>query len=889
MRFEMPETIPMKREFVLMFFESCFPEEGNTTYVKRCDEIWERYIKPNFDVQGDIRVGSDMHRLMVEMARNYQRICNEVDGKTEELPIPYFIETAMEWKGYDYDGLERTFISENNSVDGWIRAKGACKDGFIKNKQMAVALFFTYLMFCSTDQKRNQKVATHIFTECMKLLGMTDIEPDVAEKLFNFSWQESGDKENYYTNRVTHSFDTLKNPALVLFGTTVLVLTTLVEKYNSYPEKRENYKKIIRALQNLFKRTFATQLQSATTFEAMEYELFKSVIYFEPRAKVGASSRYYPQDVFVMPKFYDFDTGAEGETPVDAFARGLDGSSQLIVAKTGYGKSIYLQSLVLCLLHKRYLNEFKNEGSARTEMPSEQESALGKLATCMSVPENMHVISVPARMYTECYKRRGEYADLTEDFVGMYLTYMWTKLPSAKQDTLSLKLGGAAREEHLKVLSNYVRSLAGQGRLLLVLDSFDEVPAGSMRTSYINALRNFCNRYCRVPQGNGTGSAHILISSRQMSDDTMRLLKAPFQNTLDMSYQCTVFGISPLQDSQREEFVTRWLRTFRSQDNQGTKPRQILDLIANNHYYEAYADNPYMLSVMCQSHAKGVSEIATEFIKTLIQRMQHNGMMAADGNTDMNVLFNSVLEHIEKYINEIALTTVMNDTPYITQSDLQLKFTAAAESMIIPGKEVSQETIRQVVQNLHELFVMQAGIIVPADERDQDYQFINDQIRFELAAKCLAESVDRCLPDYEKLSKLLATLPNCDVYAEMMVRLLCFSPKDQSKPINWMANELLLHHLVTKDYDTDDQGMALDSAMLDLVYGLYGMNIMNRKVPGRQHEAKLRGLQRLVLRRLVTSPYFSHLVVDMQAFLATDACDRNKDRMVLPVERVYND
>ena len=116
----------------------------------------------------------------------------------------------------------------------------------------------------------------------------------------------------------------------------------------------------------------------------------------------------------------------------------------------------------------------------------------------------------------------------------------------------------------------------------------------------------------------------------------------------------------------------------------------------------------------------------------------------------------------------------------------------------------------------------------------------------------------------------------------MMVRLLCVSPRDQSKPINWAANEILLYHLVTHDFETDEQGIALDHALLDLVYGLYGMNIMNRKVPGKQHEARLRGLQRLVLRRLITSPYFTHVVTDIGSFLATDACVKNSGRLTLP-------
>ncbi len=256
--------------------------------------------------------------------------------------------------------------------------------------------------------------------------------------------------------------------------------------------------------------------------------------------------------------------------------------------------------------------------------------------------------------------------------------------------------------------------------------------------------------------------------------------------------------------------------------------------------------------------------------------------MESDGNTDMSVLFNSVLEHIEKQIWEIAKETVFQNDPYITQNHLRNKFKNAVQGMIVQGQVVEENTIDQVVENLHELFVMQAGIIVPADERDQDYQFINDQIRYELAAKSLSDDLCKLLPDFDKVNRLLNSITDYEAYVEMMVRLLCVSPKDQSKPINWTANEILLYHLVTHDFETDEQGIALDHALLDLVYGLYGINVMNRKVPGKQNEGRLRGMQRLVLRRLVTSPYFRHVVPNMEDFLTTDAFVKNSERLYMP-------
>ncbi len=618
MRFTMPAVMPTKREFVLTFFQARFPEVTNGSYTRLCADALGLNMCQNYD-GNNLRVGSDMYRLMAEMVRNYQNIYNQVySPKKKADTLSDFVAVTMNWMGYQYDDLLKTFASENGSISGWLRGEGS--EGFINNKHLAVALFFTYLMFTDTNQSRMQETAKIAFTECLERLGITDIDPDVAKRLFTFDWNDNGCEDTFHGK--AQPFITLNCPGIVLFGTTVLVLTTLVEKYNKYKDtdKRKGYEAVITALQHLFKTTFANELHAATTFDTLEYALFKSVMFFEPRAKVGASIRYYPQDVFVMPEFSDFETGAKVGAPIDGFAAGRHGSNQLIVAKTGYGKSIYLQSLTLCSLHKRYLSEFKAETPGG--LPEAQENELYRLSKSMHVPDDLHVISVPAKVYTACYKKGEEYAPYIEDFVGMYLMYMWSCLTPERQDALVLKLSGVDREKNMDALKSYLRSLASNGQLVLVLDSFDEVPAGNMRTSYIKALQKFCREFCKVSGDMGTGSAHILISSRQMSEATMKRLQTPFQNPLDQSYQCRVWGIDPLSDTQREEFVTRWLRVFKNQENQSTKPAELLALIENNHYYSAYADNPYMLSVMCQSHTRGVSDIASEFINTLIQRMK---------------------------------------------------------------------------------------------------------------------------------------------------------------------------------------------------------------------------------------------------------------------------
>ena len=73
-------------------------------------------------------------------------------------------------------------------------------------------------------------------------------------------------------------------------------------------------------------------------------------------------------------------------------------------------------------------------------------------------------------------------------------------------------------------LRAHLSALAREGRLLLILDSLDEIPRGGMRQAYLEALERFVAAYC----GEGVG-AHVLICCREMSPETMRQVIARAQ------------------------------------------------------------------------------------------------------------------------------------------------------------------------------------------------------------------------------------------------------------------------------------------------------------------------------------------------------------------------
>lgn len=808
MKYTVPKGMPSRSVFLTEFLDAIFPDldvtklkKGPYAYTAACADASEELGIPyrdEIELGEAVDVNSNIFRLMYEL--------NVVSKEVFNKESPFI--TEEEYK--HYTGTLFSFCSQTNgSIKGWLKQTS---DSNRINKSFDCALFFSYLLL-SRDACKESRI--DFFEKCLSYVGISDIERPVSNKLFGFDWDELGKKGIIGGKEFTR----LNNRALILFSSTVLAI---MEMIGTYSVDRDGDK--IARLHSMFETLFENECNVSKMFDVAEQALLSSNKFFEPRS-IQTAKKLYPQDFFVLPRFYHNDEDVD--SPITEIKNAQKSKRVLVMAKTGLGKSAFLQIATLCVLKKHY------------EMDAGNQEKLDAFASKLDIPTDMFVISVPARMFSFCYKDE-RYKEWTSDFVSLFFNSMW-KL-SAGFNFYSTQ-NSQRFSDHIKAsntnndfsvteeLTDYIYELAREGKLLLVLDSFDEISSGEMRNAYLKALAAFYDKYCCFMESGETG-AHVIVSSREMSPSTMRSL----EHALELDHNSEIFGIKPLCQEQRRELVYKWNRFANINDDDSA---EILEQIERNHYYLDYSINPYMLSVVCFYFGHDLGSITQRFITYLIDRMLKN-------NRTADPVIQDVLMNISKILQDIAGETITSDNPHFSRQKLDRYLTK-----LIDKTELQDSDVEQYIDRLHEIFVTEVGLIVPADGDDSDYQFINNQIRFELAAK----GIQRALENDERAiiyrDVIFPSIDKLDEYVGLLVPLLCDINLE-----NVQLAELLVSDLALYDFKEESQNKLLVRTMMDLILNRYGGNILTAANPGDKDAKYVRRAQRTTLIRLFTSSAF---------------------------------
>lgn len=804
MKFSIPEQMPCRSDFLVMFFDAIFPdlEALNCTktgygYTSACEQAARETGLLSSDLEDNrLEEDSNIFRLMFEIARNSEIIFNKSPSLIADKAYEYYSQTLFSF-------CDQT----SGSLKGWLKQTGSNNR---INKSYDAALFFTFLLLsrkaCSSKRK-------DFFVKCLENVGITDIEDAVSYKLFNFDWEELGEQGTIGER----TFTRLANKASILLGTVVL---TIFEMIGTYSVERDTAK--LDKLHGIFKQLFERDVQASKAMERAELAFFNSNKFFEPRS-IQTAKKLYPQDFFVLPEF-ECD-GQKDIMPLTLIKSANKSRRLLIVAKTGLGKSAFLQMASLCMLSDHFGANEKN-------------ASIQKISKQIDAPKDMYIISVPARMFSFCYKDE-RYQEWTTDFISLFFNCMWKLSEGFNFYSTQSSQRFIANREPIQTeddsiteeLADYVLELARKGKLLLILDSFDEISSGEMRSAYLKTLASFYDKYCCYPEAKEVG-AHVIVSSREMSPKTMTAL----EHALEMVPELNTFGIRPLNEKQREELILKWNRFSSIPDEES---REILHQIEDNHYYLDYSVNPYMLSVVCFYFGHDLGSITQRFINTLVDRMLKN-------NRSADPVIQDVLMNIVKILQDVAGETVTNGNPHFSRQKLDKYL-----SKLIDKTDLTEEDIEAYIERLHEIFVTEVGLIVPADGADSDYQFINSQIRFELAAK----GIQRALENDEKTAVyrevILPSITNVEEYVGLLVPLLCDINLE-----NVQLAELLVSDLAMYDFKTDTDETIIVRAMLDLLLNRYGGNVTTAATPGDKDAKYVRRAQRMLLMRILTSRSF---------------------------------
>lgn len=815
-KFTIPQEMPARRIFVQEMLTAVFPEHHDVPknrYYNLCNDAVLQFDSSTQLCEGDL------FRFMYELNKFTKQYFHTM-GKP--------LQSEASFKAFAYDEVKRFYDANNGVLSGWLTdATGKT------NLYYSTAAFFGYLLLTRAECADTRK---DFLYRCLGYLGVTDWPDIIHSKLSAFDWQALSETTD---NCFGQSFHRLTNPAILTLGSALVTVLKIMGTDTTNETEVQRAQQAIQGFHAYFHTLFHRDELLGDSLQAAENRLWQCMRYFEPRSIHTAHNRLSPQDFFVVPSFHNEQD--EEVNPSALLCHDERSRRCLIVGNTGQGKSLYIQLFIFCMLYRRYNPDNREEDRKK----------VGAIRQKLQVTEDKYILSIPARMFSSCYLNE-RYKAWTEDFVTLYFNCMWQfpnenffSLPN-QMSRLDHDLSAPVQTyEVTPFLKEYLRSLAQSGRLILLLDSYDEIVSGEMRLAYNAALSRFYQEYGHCLRTNESG-AHILVSTRRMSPNTMQRLCS----AMAVSAQDNLFRIQPLSLSNIRQLVQNWNTGYYHKTQAETE--RLLYQVENNHFCHHYAVNPYMLSVMCSEMGKGFDEIMRSYTKTLSELMHDKTRLEP-------MEIQGVLISMQDILEDIAGETVLNHQSSFSRSRLESYLRRQLKDNLLTDKKVDA-----YIERLHEIFATVIGLIIPADGSDEDYQFINEQIRFELAAK----HFQRCITKQGDLSVL--PTKNVSEYVGCMVPLICGIKDD------YALAEKLVYHLTLFECDVREENELL-TAILDLLLKRYSSSSATVMSPGTYVEPYIRRSQRLLLMRLMTAERFVMTDAEKEAFRQCNAYKSNKD------------
>lgn len=792
MKFNIPAKLPSKGDFAKYMFE-CILGETNVDLFEKQFTILVKSFEEKYAKYKHFKEKS----IVIE---NFLKYINELCPYVEQ----FFGDTESSTHTEIASCLS-SFSNDTHQLKQWINATKDTGRGFSKAKEPSLCL--SYLLFASKSPLEKK---IEFFKYCLETLGVTDLTEAEEKLLFAFNWDDVRENSNE-----------LKCKGIIACGFTMAVLFRSVGQ-----APKDN---IITNLHNFIKELFASEINTFNSVVYAQKALFDCVKYFEPRS-ITRTDILYPENYYIPSDFTNKNSAPA--VPTSDFD-GKKSRRSLIVAKTGYGKTAYMQMLTMAILANSLdENEFNEQDKARLD-------DIKKLGEKLCAPKDKVIISIPAKMFYEHFGRHSSVDNC--DFVELFFHCMWNlhgkyNFYSKDWENPIVKADDSFKNfVYDEAFKSYIDSLARDGKLVLLLDSFDEITQGDMRAKYLSSICKFYDKYCRYTEAEAIG-AHIIMTSREMSPETMEQISVSLvANTEDRHFQ-----IKPLSDEGKYEIIKRWR-------NSNSEADEMMAHIKKNHFYEDYSVNPYMLSVVCEYIGEKLGTITKRLIDTLVRRMKEN-------NRNAEIEIQGVFSHITDILQDVAVETVIANNAHFSKALLGSKIKSQLDT-----SEITIEQAEEFLETLHSIFITEVGLIVPADGEDGAYQFINDQIRFELAS----DGFKKYLADNINAYKVFADrITSAHSYIGFLIPLLCsLNIKELQISVE------LIKELALKDYSTQEENEQLIVAMLDLVLSRYGSNVATTLKPGDRDKDAVFYVQKLLMTRILSSSAFKPTSDEKEAIL----------------------
>lgn len=857
-----PDRIPGLYDFFCELTDAVFPElfgknEGYSAYSAACmravkqvgllDEgeaaltaVMDGYI---------VEENSDLFRLMYEMNEAHKIIsgkAKDIDLVNPETTVSVKSNTGRNYppehaiRAYKAFSYTLSAFCENNTMRTWRtppkNGTGVTAAGnFFKG-----AVLFTYLLLKRPECKDN---VLPFFERCLGYLGI-QIESDIIKSVLEDFGFEHEQKEVLHGNV---PFNRLSNRATRLLGICVMTLLEYAGRYSAEGNCSE-----IERLHGLFDDSFKDEMLAQDTVYRLRSNLFALLNVFEPRSISGFDAKL--QDVFTLPKFER--NGTESQAPEVAISNASYSECALIVSKTGLGKSAYLQMLTLCTLKDAFgeslresLERCKSEDvRKRIKASADRLTAIGEK---MKLPEDIFVMHIPARMFSTVYGS-NEHKEASKDLVTLFfhaVCNLADRYPFYTERLHNVVPSGLQLERIRPAIYKYVHFLAEKGRLLLILDSFDEIAPGEMRTAYLNAVQAFIKGYCDKGRG-----AHVMLATREMSFDTMSMLIGTLQ-PLKREY----YTIRPLDENGRRELITNW-SAYKSD---GENYESDIAAIEGNRIRRELSCTPYMLSVLYLNLSRNTSDIINDYISKLNSKIL---TCAPEISAEMKLHLRDVGSLI---IPDLALESVIGGKKTVDSRDVR---DAVKKLIREKGIFTEEEDIRDAAERLVNIIVTEVGLIVPADGCDDAFQFIEEIIRYHLAASRISDLIHN-RESYEAYSRnVLSHLPT-ESFVRLALPLLCSGTSSRALDIETYA--ALVSELAFRSFENESENALLTTAATDILIASYGISYAT--AVGGADAQIIKRIQRTLLSRILTSQSTALSAKDRERLLSSVAWRTNSD------------
>ena len=793
MKFEKPKKLPDKYEFFTRLLETVFPDVEEmglkrtaNGYKSACRNVIKELGAADSYKSGDytgwiVRLdrNKDMFGVMYEI-NEFDRSIFGNDNLVASDDITF--ESLM----YKYSGVVSNLVDSSGKTLNSLLNMDSGK----VYKSFEVSSFFSYLLINREGIREN--VAAFL-DYCLKSLGVTDIEDEIVAKLHNFS-----EKSYDTTEHMGRSFS-----RITAKGARILMLSvfTLCNLLGRYPETQKDKPSVYF---DILKKELLEDFSINDILAASREALLERVSTFEPRT-VTRPGEYFLKDFFVDPVF-ELE-GEIAQPPFEGFAESEKSRRCMITGMTGYGKTMYINMSALRIL--------TGDADFYSNVTSDDTAPV--------------IISVSASDFTDHYENE-RYREWTSDLVKLFFSGLHCKAAPDECGRLKFPKG----------FKSCMLQMAENGKLILLLDSFDEIPMGEVREAYLKSVRSFCDEYCSFVERGKTG-AHVLLASREMSPETMRDVAVALKLD-EVHAERYIYRLKGLDDDGRLQLIQNWQRYSGDDD----RSEELYGLTCSNHFFRESSVSPYTLSMLCAGAGNNFGRIMELFCGWL-KKMQGSKISELK-----DPLIKNVLSYSMNILEKLALETMKAGKQVFDNEIPERIVTAYIKTELSDrgGASFSDAELEKLLKFIKDVLLMQSGILTYAEGEEEAYTFTDENLKIALAAKRLKEII-LSEGGYEKYrNEVYAWMPVTE-FAKVAVPVIC-SLSTGHVPVA----QLLVSDLVSVYTRDDAEECQVLQALTDLILDRYSLSILSVRNPGALDERYILSAQRAAVMRLVSSKEF---------------------------------